>query len=116
MVVAYAVALQILLTSVLVSQNVGALVSADPARVDIICFGAGGDGDSGDQGNAHHAARQDCCVLCNSAVSSAVLTAIALLPRLAYGVAAISYIAPDDVPPAIPHPTPRLSQGPPQHA
>lgn len=115
MVIAYAVALQVLLTSVLVSQNVGALVSADPARVDIICFGAGGDG-GGDHDKTSHATRQDCCVLCNSTVSFAALTAIALLPRAAYGAAVISYIAPAEAAPATFHPTPRLSQGPPQNA
>jgi hypothetical protein len=114
--VAYAVALQILLTSVLVSQNVGVLVSADPARVDIICFGAGGGDGSADQGNATHPARQDCCVLCNSTTSFAVLTAIALLPHVVCGAAANFYVAPDDAAPARPHPTPRLSQGPPQNA
>ena len=116
MAIAYAVALQILLTSVLVSQNVGAMVSADPARIDIICFGASGGDGSADQGNGNHVARQNCCVLCNGTVGVAVLTAVALLPRVAYGVSAAAYVASDKAPPATPHPTPRLSQGPPQHA
>lgn len=116
MAVAYAVALQILLTSVLVSQNVGAMVSADPARVDIICFGASGGDGGADQGNGNHVARQNCCVLCSGTVGVAALTAVALLPRVTYGVSAAAYVAPDDAPPASPHPTPRLSQGPPQNA
>ncbi len=73
MAVAYAVALQILLTSVLVSQNVGAMVSADPARVDIICFGASGGDGGADQGNGNHVARQNCCVLCSGTVGVAAI-------------------------------------------
>ncbi|MGE0038230.1 MAG: DUF2946 family protein [Xanthobacteraceae bacterium] len=115
MAVAYAVALQILLTSVLASQNVGALISADPARVDIICFGAGGDGGVG-QGNANHAARQDCCVLCNGIVGPILPAANVPLPRILYAGAIVSYIAPDRAAPVVPQPTPRLSQGPPQNA
>jgi hypothetical protein len=115
MVLAYAVALQILLTSVLVSQNVGALISADPARINIICFGAGGDG-AADQGNANHAARQDCCVLCNGIVGPILPAANVPLSRISYAGAIVSYIAPDRAAPVVPQPTPRLSQGPPQNA
>jgi len=105
-----------LLTSVLVSERLGDLVSADPARVDVICFGAAGGDGGADQGKSDHAARQVCCVLCNSPVSFAVLTAIALLPRATYGAAAISFVAPDEAAPATFHPSPRLSQGPPRNA
>ena len=92
------------------------MVSADPARIDIIRFGASGGDGGADQGNGNHVARQNCCVLCSGTVGVAVLAAVALLPRMAYGDAAASYVASDDAEPAPSHPTPRLSQGPPQHA
>jgi hypothetical protein len=114
MAVAYVVALQILLTGVLVSQNAGAVISADPARIDIICFGAGSDG--GAEGKGTHTARQACCVLCNVPVGPALLAASVALPRAPYDGGAVSYIAPAPVAPAAPLRTPRLSQGPPQHA
>jgi hypothetical protein len=115
MALAYAVALQILLTSVLASQNVGALISADPARIDIICFGSGSDSDP-DQGKGTHAARQFCCVLCGGTVGPALLAANVALPRTPYGGTTVSYVSPDRAAPAAPSLTPRLSQGPPQNA
>jgi hypothetical protein len=115
MAVAYAVALQILLTSALASQHVGALISADPARIDIICFGSGSDGDA-DQGKDSHSARQFCCVLCGGTVGPALPAANVALPRTPYGGSIVSYVSPDHAAPAVPSLTPRLSQGPPPNA
>jgi Protein of unknown function (DUF2946) len=111
--VAYAVVLQVLLTSVLVSQNAAALTSPDVEHFGVICFGNGADAD--DQGKSNHDARHECCILCTGTVGPTVLPQRVEIPFVTYDGERMSYAVAAQTAPISPHPTPRLSQGPPQN-
>jgi hypothetical protein len=110
-VAAFAMTLQALLSTVLVAQ--AAAPAADARHFGIICLShSDPDQNEGKQDDTRHA----CCVLC------AGVTGPADIPRSASIIAldplrVLLYVVPLPARSIAPHPTPRMSQGPPpQHA
>jgi hypothetical protein len=109
---AYAVAMQMVLASVIVSQSIAAPASEDPF---VICFG-GGDGGHSQGPTQKPLDHATCAVVCTLAMSgTAVLpTTVTIVDRCAgASTPGVAALAACDAPS---HPTPRLSQGPPRHA
>ena len=113
MAVAYAVALQVLLTSVLATQNAAALTSPDFDHFGVICTGSGDSTD--DQGKSRHDPRHQSCVLCTIGTGSAAPPPTPEIPNERRDASALPHEAATPAAFIAPHPTPRLSQGPPQN-
>jgi len=110
MVVAYAVALQALLTGFAPT----ALPLADDIHA-VICFGNGDQADAPDGAPATHASHAQCCVLCG-AFRVAAPPPTAVIIRLAI-VTSIEFPPSAAAPIVLPrHISPRQSQGPPRAA
>lgn len=107
MIAAYAIALQMLLTAAVASQN-----TAAPTGVFSICFGSGIDGQAPGQGDPV-LLHQDACVLCCAGCSGSLAGAVATAPTVNVANGVVLAVHPHDLclVPALP--TPRLSQGPP---
>jgi len=108
---AYAVALQILLASVMAAG-----MAMAPAADGFICYGSGNTSDSGNQQPSHSPGFADCALACAQGLSAGAILPPDILLALASAMGRpLEQIAAADVI-LSPRLSPKLAQGPPQNA
>jgi hypothetical protein len=112
MVAAYAVALQVLLTGIVVSQHAGAATSTLTDSFGIICDASGSA--AGEQGHTPDRGHVHPCTMCPLGMASVAVLSPTIGNLVDYpDTEAVLYRPAARNVALAPHPTPRLSQGPP---
>jgi len=108
---AYAVALQILLASVMAAG-----MAMAPAADGFICYSSGNTSDSGNQRPSHAPGLADCALACAQGLSAGAILPPDILPALAsaMGRPLVQAAVTDVI--LSPCLSPKLAQGPPQNA